>query len=97
MSFKPEFKKLGKLAKELHEKYPEVKPKLTFNFPLSTRRKTFLDHIINKKLTTSDLCSFLDINNNDYTEKIIALSCIGNIVPILDENQDKYVDLMMSY
>jgi len=97
MSFKPEFKKIEKLAKELHEKYPEVKPKLTFNFPLSIRRKNFLNHIINKKLSTSDLCSFLDIKNNDYTEKIIALSCIGNIAPILDENQDKYVDLMMSY
>ncbi len=69
--------KAKKLATELHEKYPEVKPRLTFPFPLSQNRKDAIEMIQKDEIDIERSINLLD--SKDFVEQWAGLYFLSKV------------------
>ncbi len=86
---KPKTEKVKEINQELKE-FPELKPRLTFNFPLNENRKSALEMISQESEIDSDkIMQF--IKSSDFIERNAGLYLISKN-PDFSEEDKKEID-----
>lgn len=90
----PKREEAEKLSKKLHENFPELKPQLTFSFPLNKNRENALEMLKSEKIEFAVVSKLL--NSDDFIEKEAGIYCLLNFRfpdEYVNENFDKLLSL----
>lgn len=89
---KPTIEKINKLKKEI-EKYPELKPRLTFLFPLNEKRQNALEALESGEIT--DLKKIEEIlASDDFIEREAGFYALGNSLFVDKNVSEKLIKIL---
>ncbi len=90
----PKREEAEELSKKLHENFPELKPQLTFSFPLNKNRENALEMLKSGKIEFFAVSELL--NSDDFVEREAGIYFLSNLRfpdEYVNENFDKLLPL----